>query len=669
MTHRQYKNLLTGADLYRKALSAVPFSFVSTEPLSQEVEKIEGVSARVLPNGISSGLVAAARDSRAEKNEHEVTLFYGSGTNTHDADFSYIAEVLRDLLTTYPQLTLVVVGPVRFDRRLEGFADRVQTLEFLEYESYLELLAYADVNIAPLEPGLFADCKSEIKWMEAGLLGVPSVVTTTKAYMEVIIHGHNGFMAENPEQWKSILSQLIAEPELRRKVGTQARQFITQRYGIDVLTQRFSKLIFDCAHQQQFKPAQKEPRQKTRLLVVNTKFPPQAMGGATRVAKDLVNGLRENYSDNYEISVFTCDWTGSSPYALNKHMYDGVMVTTISIPLRPDVDIQYRDDTIKELFRRFLDYHQPDLIHFHSIQRLTASLLEAAESLHIPRVVTVHDSWWISDHPFMIDDAGNLVGTNIVNPVVASKSSFDINATIARNRYLRDRLNQVNALLAVSDYQAQLYRQNGFEQIQTVENGVDRIPGYVKNSRETLVLGYVGGKAVHKGYYFLKDAVTSLALTHTELVVTDVFSEKARVRTQKWGSTEVHIHPKYDFDKAGEFYSMIDVLVIPSLWPESFGLSLREAALLGIWVVAASIGGMKDTVLEGRNGFAFEPGDSIRFKEILLELDQNREKYKRSVDPAVVENLRIQSVAQNVEETHVVYQDILKVGATPSPRN
>lgn len=658
LTKKQYRNLLTGADLYQHALSAVPFCFVSTDPLRLEVEKTEGVTAHVLPNGISRELEAASRDSKAEKSADEVTIFYGSGTNTHDGDFACLAGALHKLLTDYPQLHLIIVGPVCPDRGLDSFAERIHIIDFLQYESYLQLLAYADINIAPLEPGLFADCKSEIKWMEAGFLGVPSVVTSTTVYKKVINHGHNGFMASSAEQWENILSQLVNEPELRLKIGAQARQSVQQRYGIDALTQRFSELVFKCA-QAQFEPLPSSADQKVRLLVVNTKFPPQAMGGATRIAKELIDALKREYPDHYDISVFTCDWAGTKPYALNQYLYDDVVVTSISIPLRPDVDIQHKDDNVRDIFKRFLQYQQPDLIHFHSIQRLTASLLESAEILGLARVVSVHDSWWISDYPFMIDAGGRLVSPNIANPFVASKSSFDVNATLERNRYLRDRLNRVHGLVAVSDYQADLYRKNGFSGIQTIENGVDKITAYEKRSGTDLTLGYVGGKAVHKGYYFLKEVISNASLAKSRLVITDVFSEHDRVRSEKWGNTEVRIYPKYNFDKAGEFYSMIDVLIIPSLWPESFGLALREASLLGIWVVAASAGGMQGALREGRNGFSFDPGDTVRCQEILLELDQNWQKYKQPVEPAVTASLRINSVAQNARETHDLYQRIL----------
>ncbi|MDJ0955566.1 MAG: glycosyltransferase [Arenicellales bacterium] len=658
LSNKQYQSLLTGADLYYKAMSSVPYCFVSTEPLRQEVEKTKGISAYVLPNGISKELLAAASNNLAAKDENTVQILYGSGTNTHDADFSYISGVLRELLLEYPNVHLIVVGPVQIGPEFAGLDDRVSTIDFLDYPSYLELLAYADINIAPLAPGIFADCKSEIKWMEAGLLRVPSIVTTTRAYSEIIRHGENGFMVDSPAQWKETLSQLITQPTLRREIGTAAKHFIEKKYMLDSLCQRLDELVFECAGRQ-FGDVLQNKSSRQRLLLVNTKFMPDAMGGATRIVKDLIEGLKREYPDIYEISVFTCNWGGTKPYAFNQYLHDGVVVTSISIPMRPDVDIQYKDDEIKRVFMQFLDYYKPNIVHFHSIQRLTASMLEAAEDMGIPHVVTTHDSWWISDHPFMMDDQGIPVESNIANPIVANQSSFDLNTTISRNRYLRERLNNADSIIAVSEYEANLYRENGFDYIKVVENGVDRPDGYTKNTNDKLVLGYVGGKAVHKGYYFLKEAITYSSLQNTELVITDVFSDNAQVRSLKWGDTSVRVYPKYDFYKTGEFYSMIDVLIVPSLWPESFGLSLREASLLGIWVVAASIGGLKDFVIEGETGFSFEPGDNNQLKRILTTLDRDWEKYKQPVDKAHIEKLQINSVAQNAKATHAIYQELV----------
>jgi glycosyltransferase involved in cell wall biosynthesis len=100
-------------------------------------------------------------------------------------------------------------------------------------------------------------------------------------------------------------------------------------------------------------------------------------------------------------------------------------------------------------------------------------------------------------------------------------------------------------------------------------------------------------------------------------------------------------------------------MVVPSLWPESFGLVAREASLLGLWVVASAAGGLSGTVIEGESGHVFAPGDSERFQNILAELDRDWKKYKQLVAESIISMLDIKSVEQNVDATHQMYQKVL----------
>src|SRR6185295_1565509 len=46
-----------------------------------------------------------------------------------------------------------------------------------------------------------------------------------------------------------------------------------------------------------------------------------------------------------------------------------------------------------------------------------------------------------------------------------------------------------------------------------------------------------------------------------------------------------------------------DLLVMPSLWPEPFGLSGPEAGLRGVPVAAFDVGGISDWLKDGVNGY------------------------------------------------------------------
>ena len=62
-------------------------------------------------------------------------------------------------------------------------------------------------------------------------------------------------------------------------------------------------------------------------------------------------------------------------------------------------------------------------------------------------------------------------------------------------------------------------------------------------------------------------------------------------------------------ERVPEALRSLDVLVVPSVWPETSPLVIREAFLTGVPVVASNIGGMPELIEAERNGLLFEPGD------------------------------------------------------------
>lgn len=73
-----------------------------------------------------------------------------------------------------------------------------------------------------------------------------------------------------------------------------------------------------------------------------------------------------------------------------------------------------------------------------------------------------------------------------------------------------------------------------------------------------------------------------------------------------------------------EIYALSDVLVSASIKPESFGRSVAEAIAMNCPVVASNHGGVKDIILDGANGYFFEPLNDIELSQkIILAKDLN----------------------------------------------
>jgi glycosyltransferase involved in cell wall biosynthesis len=68
-----------------------------------------------------------------------------------------------------------------------------------------------------------------------------------------------------------------------------------------------------------------------------------------------------------------------------------------------------------------------------------------------------------------------------------------------------------------------------------------------------------------------------------------------------------------------------DCIVLPSLWPDNYPVSIQEAFQSGPVVIASRIGGIPEMVRDGVNGLLVEPGDEAALAAAIERLRQSPE--------------------------------------------
>ncbi len=634
----EQQNLLRGAELYADMLRHVDHAIGSTTLITGRLGALSAGRAFTVENALDEDLLAAAALTQNRSDSQSVTIAYGSGTRTHDADFALVGGALARLMAEHPSVRLLVAGPLQIPEGLTRFADRMIRIPLLGFADYLTTLARCDISLAPLEEGLFNDAKSNIKFLEASVLGLPSVCSPRAEFQKAIRDGENGFLAEGEDEWHRKLTTLIVDPGLRQQMGEQARADVLAGYHPETRTARQLEPVLNVAF-----PATPEPEMRgavpLKVLVVNVHFAPESFGGATCVAEQLCVEL--GALPGTSVAVFTGTHDPATEHdSLRCFEWEGLPVFAARLPAGGSAREDFDNPAMAGLFDEVLDVVQPDVVHFHSIQMLSATMATACRERDIPYVITLHDAWWVCERQFMVTGKGTYCHQDGVDPLKCVGCTADAGFTLHRFYHLREILLKAAHLLTPSAFFRDLYVKSGVpaELISVNKNGVMRPQAVVKTARKDgiVTFAFVGGKAVHKGYFWLQEIFRGISSSNYRLKIVDLsrtFGSQPIAAFDWPVSGIVEICDPYSQDSLDEFFADVDVLLFPSLWKESFGLSVREALLRDVWVIASDGGGPAEDLRDGVNATVVPMDDTTAFREAVAEFLQQPEKLRGYANP------------------------------------
>jgi len=107
------EDLLRGAGLYRDMIARVDCTVASTRLIADRFIALGAAQALVVDNALDAILLEAAERSYPRTDSGAVTIIYGSGTDTHDADFELVAEPLARVMREHQHVRLVMAVPLR----------------------------------------------------------------------------------------------------------------------------------------------------------------------------------------------------------------------------------------------------------------------------------------------------------------------------------------------------------------------------------------------------------------------------------------------------------------------------------------------------------------------------------------------------------------------------
>jgi glycosyltransferase involved in cell wall biosynthesis len=176
----------------------------------------------------------------------KIHLGYFSGTPTHNRDFEIAAGALAKLLDKDPRIVLRMVGFMEPKGPMLRHRNRIETYPFQDFLNLQRLIGEVEINIAPLQINAFTNCKSELKYFEAAILGTPTIASPTFAFQNAIHDGHNGFLA-NAHEWEAkirIALDTVRDPELYAGLSECAYRHAKDAYGWDRYAPEIEAAVF-----------------------------------------------------------------------------------------------------------------------------------------------------------------------------------------------------------------------------------------------------------------------------------------------------------------------------------------------------------------------------------------------------------------------------------------
>jgi len=351
-------------------------------------------------------------------------------------------------------------------------------------------------------------------------------------------------------------------------------------------------------------------------------------------------------------------------------VYDGVPVHRVYYSRPLDFRAHYDNPYLDEKFERYLGWQRPDVIHFQHLDRLSAGFIRVAHRLGIASLLTLNDFWFMCPQIQMLNGAhpcggpsegrkcascptvvpdhiaagfmtraeqrwreravtrATLLAARRLVPARAEAvlrrrlasleyAAYGIRpeATGRRFSFLREALGLVDIVLTPSRFVWDMFQRAGFEHRRLIysDYGIPEFRGASEVGGSSQVrFGYFSAVIPHKGIELLIRAFREVRSPDVRLRVQGQGNDDylVKVRQLAGNDSRITFHDPYGEGALAESFSQIDVLVVPSLWYENSPIVIHEAAMAGVPVIAADIGGMAEYVRPGENGVLFRFGDA-----------------------------------------------------------
>jgi len=549
------------------------------------------------PTLIDNGTLHASRTVLTQKTD---TISVGCLSGIRGTDLREIAPPVANAMRLNERMELTIIGSAHIPDVLAPWSKRIRLHAASHESTLLSAINTVDALLIPKQAGDVAYREDLALYFLPSMLGVPSVMSRAGASPE-LVKDENVLLADTHTDWSAALDTLMSSRPTRVAVGASAKSWVVDN---------FSASGWRVPHNLLRQPTRGSHDPK-RAVVTNVYFAPTSFGGATVQVENIAQTLAADHG--WQILVATAFQSKDvPPYTKKRYKVGNVDVLGVCVPAE-HLSFEQTYDNIQfgTVFAEIIRAFAPSSAHIQCIQTMGMDILRILRAADIPFAVTFHDCWWLCERIFMVNSQSSYCMQTTIDFDVCRYCVVDIERTKARHKALIDTLSTASLFLFPSEFHRDLHIANGFDENRCVvnKNGI-QLPGIgftkrpIHDPNIRLRFGFVGGPGPIKGADQILQAFRHIERSDYELVVVNAAQNIGRnwVDDYDWSVPgKLRVHPAYTASTMDDFYQAIDVLLFPSQWKESFGLTVREALARDIWVVTSDAGGAAEDCIDGVN--------------------------------------------------------------------
>lgn len=315
---------------------------------------------------------------------------------------------------------------------------------------------------------------------------------------------------------------------------------------------------------------------------------------------------------------------------------------------------------MQEYLREVVEKESPDVVSLHCLGGWSAASWVTLNNLNIPVVQILHDYYAICPNTWM-----NKNNSNCLTQCISCR--------LFRLQH-RSLSKQVSAVVGVSRFVLDRHLSNGYFQ----DTPIQRIIYNARSSKNLgvndasnisnpfkLRFGFIGQLIPSKGIEQLIDAFLTIELPEAELLIAGTGKlDYVKSLYNKSKDTRLRFLGRVS---PCDFYPGVDVVIVPTLLNESFGMVVAEALAFGKPVIASRRGGITEIIRDGENGLLFEPGKSgelVKAMEAMADKDI-RTRMTEHAKPSALSFVDVKSWINNYES---LYREVIASDFAVLPR-